>query len=152
MAPGLASGFASVGGAGGFVAPSRAVFASAYGANQLQMISPRNGPGSNGSGSFNGAGGGIPQAMVIPPSVAANVQALSLTHEPPQSVEALARLYGTTLNSALARCVTICFDGALSNARDALHSPYAADRTVAKENLDVLNGATKNTARNLRGR
>lgn len=66
--------------------------------------------------------------------------------------EALARLDGTTLNKAIANALSIVFRGAMANARDAMTSPYAADRTVAAENLAVLKGVKKNTARNLSDR
>ncbi len=69
-----------------------------------------------------------------------------------QQLEALARLYGSTLNHTIAHCITVCYDGALTSARDRLTSPYAADRIMAKENLAVLKGAKRNTARNLRDR
>ena len=67
-----------------------------------------------------------------------------------RQLKALARLDGSTLNAAVAHCILVAYEGTLRNARDAMQSPFAADRVVAQENLDVLKGATKNTARNLR--
>lgn len=69
-----------------------------------------------------------------------------------RQLEAMARLDGSTLNAAAAHCILVAYEGTLRHARDAMQSPYAADRVVAAENIAVLKGAKRNTARNLRDR
>lgn len=97
---------------------------------------------------------------ILPPRAKARVttlppaerRALHLGPTAQAELEALARVDGLTLNGALAKVVHYCYQQQLERAREGQLSAYAADRSAAAENLAVLKGARKNTARNLRDR